>query len=439
MNPELHGLFALGATAVVVASLILFGMVHRDLGPRSGLSAHRRWLLAGALGAGIVAFSVKLAAILAITNLRDTPPTRSDAVDRAIPDPVGTVPGAAGLRWVPMPTPEGPIAQALHASRPGYRWQALPDTAPAPDHNPTTPQKVALGAMLFDDTGLSRDGALACSSCHDLYGKAGADGRTTALGIEGRVGARNTPSVWNAGFQSVLFWDGRAASLEEQAKGPLLNPDEMGMPSLTAVEERVRAQAHYRAGFARAFGPGVPITIERIVEAIAAYERTLVTPDSAYDRFVGGDLDALTPAQLRGMAAFESFGCIACHFGANFSAASRFDDRAPWRLFPAAPTPFAQRYDLGPDGAGRAWRVPSLRNVALTGPWLHNGAVTDLAEVVRIMASAQLGRSGHYLVWSAADGTLRETDRAAPSEREVDDLVAFLNALSSDRLLAGDR
>jgi cytochrome c peroxidase len=143
------------------------------------------------------------------------------------------------------------------------------------------------------------------------------------------------------------------------------------------------------------------------------------------------------------MALFQSLRCIACHHGPNFSAASVFDSRMPRRLFPASPTPYEQQYDLGSDGGGGAdgtgrgvWRVPSLRNVALTGPWLHNGSVTELAEVVRIMAGAQLGRSGHHLLWSAQQRTLREIDLPAPGEQEVADIVAFLHALSSDTLVA---
>jgi cytochrome c peroxidase len=270
------------------------------------------------------------------------------------------------------------------------------------------------------------------------------DGRRASLGVGGQPGARNAPTVWNAAFQAVLFWDGRAASLEEQAQGPLLNPMEMGMPSAEAVEQVVQADAGYRQAFAEAFAEGQPITIASIAAAIAAYERTLITPDTPYDRFVRGDLDALSPAQLRGMAQFQFLGCINCHSGPNFSAASVFSDQlAPLRLFPTYPTPFEKRYRLTedsgatPPGGGRgSWRVPSLRNVALTGPWLHNGAVSELDEVVRIMAGAQLGRTGRYLLWSDRNKVMTRLDTPVLDERSVSDLVAFLNALSSDRLRA---
>ncbi|MEJ2693791.1 MAG: c-type cytochrome, partial [Candidatus Thiodiazotropha sp.] len=158
--------------------------------------------------------------------------------------------------------------------------------------------------------------------------------------------------------------------------------------------------------------------------------------------FVRGDLQALTPAQLRGMRQFQRLGCVQCHFGPNFSGASLFDDRAPLRIFPIYPTPYEQLYGLTKDsgasepGSGRgSWRVPSLRNVALTGPWFHNGSVSELAEAVRIMSSVQLGYTGRYLVWSDSHKTMLELNRPVLDDATVNDLVAFLHALSSDRLV----
>jgi cytochrome c peroxidase len=141
------------------------------------------------------------------------------------------------------------------------------------------------------------------------------------------------------------------------------------------------------------------------------------------------------------MSLFDSLGCVTCHSGPNFSAASVFDNRAPKRIFPVIPTPLEEEYDLlekgdsESGGARPAWRVPSLRNVALTGPWLHNGSVNDLTEVVRIMAAAQLGWSGHYLRWAEPSRTLKEINRPMPSDQQIADVVAFLHALSSDRLV----
>jgi cytochrome c peroxidase len=270
--------------------------------------------------------------------------------------------------------------------------------------------------------------------------------------VGGQVGSRNAPTVWNSGFQAVLFWDGRAASLEDQAAGPPLNPKEMGMPSLAAVEQRIKDNPSYREPFARAFGADQPITITQITAAIAAYERTLNTTDTPYDRFVRGDEKAMNKAQLRGMALFQSVGCILCHTGPNFSAASVFDPpQEPRRLFPVFDSPkYMTRYNLlkdtgsNPPGSKQAvWRVPSLRNVALTAPYLHNGSVDNLPEVVRIMATVQRGKrisndvnDNKTIVWSGQDKTLARIEAAPLSDQDVNDIVEFLKSLSSDSLLA---
>lgn len=439
MDYTLLNLVSLSLLAVMGGLLLLLSMVHFELGPAVRLAPRRRWLLAAALGSGILAFSFKLLLIIAIAFFPqyvihpllegDAPAPKTGAV--------ASRPKPTRYTWVALPEREERRERQENAPVSStYVWQALPEEPPSPVSNPTTAAKAALGERLFFDPSLSRDGTVSCASCHDIYGMAGADGRATSEGIERQTGPRNAPTVWNSAFQSKLFWDGRAASLEEQAKGPLLNPLEMGMPSQESVEDRVEAKREYREAFAQVYGVDAPITIDRIAGAIAAYERTLITPDTPYDRFVRGDTDALTPAQLRGMALFESIGCINCHHGPNFSAASIFDDRSPRRIFPVNPTPYEKRYRLLLKGGERGvWRVPSLRNVALTGPWLHNGAVKELEEVVRIMAAAQLGRAGHYLLWSERDATMREIDRPVPTEDEVADIVAFLNALSSERLV----
>lgn len=338
--------------------------------------------------------------------------------------------GGLGLAWFFL-------AASLPAAPALADWQALPQVAPVPAGKPMSAARVALGRQLFFDKSLSRDGKVACASCHDLERGAGADGRAVSTGVGGRRGTRNAPTVWNAAFQARLFWDGRVGSLEEQALGPFTNPVEMGLPDAAAVERRVAARADYRRAFARIFGGPRPVRMDNIAAAIAAFERTLITPDTPYDRHVRGDADALSPAQRRGMALFESYGCRICHSGPNFSGASVFDTAQPYRAFPALPmfaTAFVARYRLA-DDPGRAppgsrqglWRVPSLRNVALTGPWFHNGAVTRLEDAVRIMAAAQLGRPTDRL------------DRNTVSERDVADIVAFLEALSSDRLVATRR
>ena len=405
----------IGSVVILVGLTVLLLMVHRELGPFAGLAAGGRWLLSAAFGLGIMAFAFKLAVAAVITGQPE--------LFHAAPRPVAALRDDAA----PFPNPAPPL--------PGrYVWEALPAAAPAPADNPTTPARVALGQRLFAETRLSGDGTLTCASCHDLQAKAGADGRPTATGARGQVGDRNTPTVWNAAFQSRLFWDGRAPSLEAQVKGPILNPIEMALPSPAEAERRLAVDAGYRAAFAAAFGDE-RITFDRIAQAIAAYERTLVATDTPYDRFVHGDAAALTPAQLRGMALFESVGCVLCHRGPNFSDASLLGGDNPYRFFPANETPFETKYPLLlEDGRRGVWRVPSLRNVALTGPWLHNGSVDRLAEVVRIMAGAQLGRSEKFIAWLGDDSGLGRIDRSPLAERDVQDLVAFLEALSSDTL-----
>ena len=315
-----------------------------------------------------------------------------------------------------------------------YHWQALPAVAPYPPDNPTTPAKVALGRKLFNDRNLSADRTVSCASCHNLLLRAGADGKKVAQGIGGKRGPRNTPTVWNAAFQKKLFWDGRASSLEQQALQPILNPIEMGMTSEQAIIDRLTANPDYRSAFSRAFGEDT-ITIDRVTKALASYQRTLVTNDSPYDDFVRGDSNALNREQLNGMALFERSGCVLCHSGPNFSTASLYGDNPPLRLFPANPSPLTEDLGLTDANTGKpaAWRVPSLRNVALTGPWLHNGEVKTLEDVVRIMATAQLGKSrGKRVVWSGNQLIVAENPPLTDSD--VRAIVAFLKTLSSRQL-----
>ena len=446
MSSENLGFLLVGVFAVIAGASIVVLLVRSELAAASGVKSGGRLFLAAALGMGVIAFTVKLTTFTLMATLPQQV-INPLMVERHISEIVPA-------EWKRMP--------GLPQLDEPYRWQALPSAAPSPANNPTTIEKVELGRRLFFDTNLSLTRDVACASCHDVPDGTGADGRRTSKGIRGQIGGRNAPTVWNAAFQAVLFWDGRAASLEDQAMGPPLNPIEMGMPSGEAVAQRVIEDKSYRAAFDRAFGKGSEITFERIAQAIAAYERTLITPDTPYDRFVRGERSALTPAQLRGMALFQTTGCIACHSGANFSGASfaNLADGDPpsgvasengrFRMFPGNDTSYVRRYDLASDkgaagpGSDRGiWRIPSLRNVALTGPYLHNGSVDKLEEVVRIMAASQLGatvgddgRLGRTIFWSPTDQSVSKVDRPVLSDTDVKDLVAFLNALSSDELVA---
>lgn len=297
---------------------------------------------------------------------------------------------------------------------------ALPRVAPAPADNPTTPAKVALGQALFFDPRFSSTGTVSCASCHNVM-EGGDDHRPTSIGVHGQVGGRNAPTVWNAAFQTAQFWDGRAASLEAQAKGPPANPIEMGMKDLDAVVARVRAIPGYAPLFHAAYGKGDTITVDHAFKAIAAYERTLITPDSAYDRYVSGDAKAMSAQQLRGMRTFEKTGCVGCHQGVNLSG-PELPAGTPFMMrFPTyAESPYVAKYDLASD-LGRAasthlpadehyWRVPTLRNLVYTAPYMHNGRVKTLPEAVRVMASAQLN--------------------VQLSDGDVQDVVAFLESLT---------
>lgn len=299
-------------------------------------------------------------------------------------------------------------------------WQPLPDTAPAPADNPTTAEKVELGKMLYFDPRLSSTGTVSCFSCHNVM-EGGDDHRPTSIGVHGQVGGRNAPSVWNAAFLSTQFWDGRAATLEDQAKGPPANPIEMGMPNLDAVIDRIRSIPGYRPHFEAAFGPGDVVTMDNAARAIAAYERTLITPDNAYDRYAKGDRSALTEQQARGLETFAAVGCTSCHQGPTFAGPALPTGTGFFMKFPTYPeSPYVAQYDLASD-PGRAnvtnadadknmWRVPGLRNLEYTEPYFHNGSVHSIEEAVKVMASTQLGK------------TL--------SDAEVADITAFLRVLS---------
>ena len=300
-------------------------------------------------------------------------------------------------------------------------WQALPDTAPAPADNPTTAAKVELGKMLFMDPRFSSTGTVACNSCHNVM-EGGDDSRTTSMGVHGKTGGRNAPTVWNSAFHSVQFWDGRAPLLEDQAKGPVANPVEMGMKDVETAMERVRKIPGYKAYFDKAFGEN-SMTVDNAAKAVAAFERTLITPNSAYDKYVKGDKQAMTEQQIRGMDTFASSGCISCHSGAAFNGPQMKLGEGYFTKFPTfADSEYVAQYKLA-DDKGRQevtgnvadanmFRTPTLRNITDTAPYFHNGSVNDLAEAVRVMAKTQLNKD--------------------LSDAEVADIVAFLGALTGE-------
>ncbi|MCW8935229.1 MAG: c-type cytochrome [Gammaproteobacteria bacterium] len=299
-------------------------------------------------------------------------------------------------------------------------WEALPEVAPAPADNPTTADKVELGKMLFMDPRFSSTGTISCNSCHNIM-EGGDDSRRVSMGVHGKTGARNSPTVWNSAFHSVQFWDGRAASLEDQAKGPVSNPVEMGMKDVETAMQRVRAIPGYKPVFEKVFGQG-GMTIDNAAKAVAAFERTLITPNSPYDKYVKGDKKAMSKQQVTGMNKFAAIGCTACHSGAAFNGPQQKPGEGFYTKFPTFDSEYVSKYNLDKDkgreeATGKSadrdmFRVPTLRNITDTAPYFHNGSVNDLAEAVRVMAKTQLNQ------------TLPEKD--------VKDIVAFLGALTGE-------
>lgn len=263
---------------------------------------------------------------------------------------------------------------------------------PLPATLPLDARKVELGRRLFHDTRLSRNASVACASCHDLS-KAGADGRPLAVGIDGRVGGRNSPTVFNTVFNFRQFWDGRAATLEEQAAGPVHNPVEMDS-NWAQVLGRLGRDARYRRDFREIWRDG--ITAENIQRALAEFQRSLITPDASFDRFLRGDEAALSPLARRGWQRFRELGCIACHQGVNLGGnmyahlgvmGDFFADRGR-----AVVDSDLGRYNVSRREQDRhVFKVPGLRNVALTAPYFHDGSIATLDEAVDVMARYQLG------------------------------------------------
>jgi cytochrome c peroxidase len=250
----------------------------------------------------------------------------------------------------------------------------------------------------------------------------GDDSRSVSMGVHGKTGGRNAPTVWNSAFHSVQFWDGRASLLEDQAKGPVANPVEMGMKDVDTAMERVRRIPGYKAYFDKAFGEN-SMTVDNAAKAVAAFERTLITPNSSYDKYVKGDKKAMSEQQVRGMNTFASSGCTSCHSGAAFNGPQMKLGEGFFTKFPTfTDNSYVAQYKLaddkgrqevtGNEADANMFRTPTLRNITDTAPYFHNGSVNDLAEAVRVMAKTQLNKD-------------------LPDD-DVNDIVAFLGALTGE-------
>lgn len=249
-------------------------------------------------------------------------------------------------------------------------------------------EKVALGRTLFHDKRLSRTGEIACSTCHTLT-RFGIDGQRTSRGVNGQVGARNAPTVFNASTHIAQFWDGRASDVEMQAKGPIMNPKEMAMPNERAVTAVLQGIPWYVETFARAFPKDrKPITLKNVGEAIGAFERGLVTK-SRWDRFIHGEMGALTPQEKHGLTVFLDAGCMACHTGPQVGGTmlQKVGAVVPWPN--QTDKGRAEVTKLPSDNM--VFKVPSLKNISQTAPYFHDGASANLHDAIRLMAYHQLG------------------------------------------------
>ncbi|MEP7119397.1 MAG: cytochrome c peroxidase [Byssovorax sp.] len=323
----------------------------------------------------------------------------------------------------PAPTPPpGATGDASSEINPRLlrRFQPI-DAALESAQNPRTPAKIALGRRLFHENRISKKSDLSCNSCHDLQ-QFGVDGQATSIGFDGQRGSRNSPTVYNAAASFTQFWDGRAADVEEQAKGPLLNPREMRMSSGDEVVARLKALPGYEGAFHEAFpGEAEPIRFDNVARAIGAFERGLMTP-GRWDRFLAGDRGALSAPEKEGLKIFLNSGCMVCHTGPLLGG-SMFE-----RVGVVEPWP--NQADTGRmmvthAGADRMmFKVPTLRNVANTGPYFHDGSVATLEGAVHAMGKHQLGLDltsaevGSIVVW------LRSLTGEVPSAYAAQDPVA---------------
>lgn len=289
-----------------------------------------------------------------------------------------------GLSREESPTPE-PIARYVPIS-------TDQPVTPIPAALPLDARKVALGEKLFHDKRLSRDDSISCASCHAIE-KSGHDGRAVAMGVGGQTGTLNSPTVFNSAFSFRQFWDGRAATLEEQAEGPVHNTIEMAS-NWREVMMKLRRDQGLIEDFKRIWPDG--LTPANIQSAIAEYERSLITPDSPFDRYLRGDQNAIDPEAKEGWRLFRDLGCIACHQGVNlggnlYANLGIMGDYFADRGRPVAKSDLGRYNATGLEKDKHLFKVPTLRNIAETPPYFHDGSIATLEEAIRVMARYQLG------------------------------------------------
>lgn len=289
----------------------------------------------------------------------------------------------------------------------------LPEVAENPN-NPLTPEKIALGKKLYFDVRLSKDNTQSCNTCHNLE-TYGVDNDALSEGNDGGLGDRNSPTTLNAALHMTQFWDGREPDVEAQAGGPILNPAEMAMPSEEAVVERLSGIEEYNTMFAEAFPEDKePISYDNIKKAIGAFERILITP-SRFDLYLAGDETSLTVQEKKGLQTFMDAGCIACHMGnlLGGNMYQKFGLYGDYWTYTHSDKVDDGRYAVTEKESDKfMFKVPTLRNVEKTHPYLHDGSIADLKEVISIMAKTQLNKE--------------------LSEEEIEDMFVFLAALTGE-------
>ena len=289
----------------------------------------------------------------------------------------------------------------------------LPTTAENPK-NTTNDSKVELGKMLYHDPRLSKSGFISCNSCHNLASY-GVDNLPTSIGHKWQLGGRNAPTVLNAAFHTAQFWDGRAADVEEQAKGPILNPGEMAHSTENFTVGVIKSIEKYNSMFANAFpGEENPLTYANIANAIGAFERTLITP-SRFDKYLQGDVSALNEQEKKGLETFMNSGCNACHMTATFGGNlyQKFGvTKNYWEATGSKTKDEGRSAITKNESENYFFKVPSLRNVTHTYPYFHDGSIWDLKQAISIMGELQLGKK--------------------LTEAEVNDIAAFLESLTGE-------
>jgi cytochrome c peroxidase len=305
------------------------------------------------------------------------------------------------------PAAPAPVASAEIEEGRTESFGALPSVV-STSSNPLSDEKIALGRMLYYEPRLSKNQDVSCNTCH-LLDKYGVDGKKVSTGHAQQQGTRNSPTVYNSAGYFALMWDGRFPNVEEQAKGPLTNPVEMATTP-KRVEQTLRSIPEYVQAFATAFpGDKQPVTYENTTKAIGAFERKLFTP-SRWEKFLAGDKSALTGAEKAGFNTFVETGCPTCHFG-PYVGATMFQKLGLVKAWPT--TRDRGRFEQTQKNEDyMVFRVPSLRNVAMTGPYLHDGSLTELHEVVRMMARHQIGKD--------------------LSDPQIDSIIAWLGALTGE-------